>query len=88
MQRIYRFIEQDYEIPKKIMEVNRRHPLITSLAHLVSIEPENKLINLSIEQLYDSALVQEGLHPNPAGMLPRIQELMEMAVTKSAGKEE
>jgi molecular chaperone HtpG len=82
MQRIYRMVEQDYEIPKKIMEVNRRHPLIASLAHLVTEEPENKLINLAIKQLYDSALVQEGLHPDPAGMLPRIQELMEIAAEK------
>jgi molecular chaperone HtpG len=64
------------------MEVNRRHPLITELAHLVTEEPENALINLSIEQLYDSALVQEGLHPDPAGMLPRIQQIMEIAAKK------
>lgn len=82
MQRIYRLMEQEYEIPKKIMEVNRRHPLIASLAHLVSEQPENELINLAIEQLYDSALVQEGLHPDPAGMLPRIQQLMEIAAKK------
>jgi molecular chaperone HtpG len=82
MQRIYRMVEQDYEIPKKIMEINRRHPLIASLAHLVTEEPENVLIDLSIEQLYDSALVQEGLHPDPAGMLPRIQQLMELAAKK------
>jgi molecular chaperone HtpG len=82
MQRIFRMVEQDYEIPKKIMEVNRRHPLIASLAHLVTEQPENELINLAIEQLYDSALVQEGLHPDPAGMLPRIQQLMEIAAKK------
>jgi molecular chaperone HtpG len=75
-------VEQDYEIPKKIMEINRRHPLIASLARLVTEEPENVLIDLSIEQLYDSALVQEGLHPDPAGMLPRIQQLMELAAKK------
>jgi molecular chaperone HtpG len=73
---------QDYEIPKKIMEVNRRHPLIADLAQQVTENPDNELINLSIEQLYDSALVQEGLHPDPAGMLPRVQRLMELAAKK------
>ncbi|MFZ0544116.1 MAG: molecular chaperone HtpG [Candidatus Promineifilaceae bacterium] len=82
MQRVYRLVEQDYEVPKKIMEVNRRHPLIASLAHLITEQPDNELINLAIEQLYDSALVQEGLHPNPAEMLPRIQHLMEIAAEK------
>jgi molecular chaperone HtpG len=37
-----------------------------------------------VEQLYESALVQEGLHPNPAEMLPRIQQLMSLAAAKAA----
>lgn len=79
MQRIYRYLDQNYEVPKKILEVNRHHPLIASLAKLVSEQPDSKLVSMSIEQLYDSALVQEGLHPNPVQMLPRIQELMMLA---------
>ena len=82
MQRIARFLDQKYEIPKKILEVNRNHPLIGNLARLVSSRPELPLINLAIEQLYDNALVQEGLHPNPAEMLPRIQQLLELAAAK------
>lgn len=78
MERIYRLLDQEYEVPKRILEVNREHPLIGDLAHLVSDRPDDPFINMAIEQLYEGALVQEGLHPNPAGMLPRIQELLEM----------
>ncbi|MEM7117767.1 MAG: molecular chaperone HtpG [Chloroflexota bacterium] len=79
MERVQRFLDQNYEVPQRIMEVNRKHPLIADLSALVAAEPDNALINLSIEQLYASALVQEGLHPNPSEMLPRIQELMQIA---------
>jgi molecular chaperone HtpG len=79
MERIYRFMDQNYEVPKKILELNRRHPLIVNLARLVSEDPDSELVKLSIEQLYDSALVQEGLHPNPTAMLPRIEQLMLLA---------
>ena len=79
MERIYRFMDQNYEVPKKILELNRRHPLIVNLARLVSEQPDSELVKLSIEQLYDSALVQEGLHPNPPAMLPRIEQLMLLA---------
>lgn len=82
MQRIARLLDQKYEVPKKILEINRNHPLIGNLARLVSSRPELPLINLAIEQLYDNALVQEGLHPNPAEMLPRIQQLLELAAAK------
>lgn len=81
MQRLQRYLDQNYEVPKKILEVNRRHPLVMNLAHLLETQPDSELIDLSINQLYESALVQEGLHPNPLQMLPRIEELMLLAST-------
>jgi molecular chaperone HtpG len=84
MDRISRLLREDYEIPKRILEVNRKHPLISNLSHLVAEQPDSELVKLSIEQLYDSALVQEGLHPNPSEMLPRIQQLMSLAAASAA----
>jgi molecular chaperone HtpG len=82
MQRINRLIDKAYKVPKRILELNRQHPLIANLARMLKAKPDAELINLTIEQLYDSALVQEGLHPNPAEMLPRIQQLMTLAAAK------
>lgn len=80
MQRVRRLLDQSYEVPKKIVELNPHHPLVRDLARLVSERPDETLINLTIEQLYDSALLLEGLHANPAAMVPRLQTLMERAV--------
>ena len=79
MQRVQRMLNQEYEIPKRILELNRQHPLIVSLAHKLTEQPDSELVPVAIEQLYEGALVQEGLHPNPAEMLPRILKLMEIA---------
>jgi molecular chaperone HtpG len=84
MQRLYRMMEQDFEVPKLIFEVNRSHPLIVNLAKLVEEGESSELVALSVEQLYDSALVQEGLHPNPTAMLPRIEQLMLLAAQADA----
>ncbi len=81
-QRLSRLLDKDYQVPKKILELNRNHPLIANLARTLREHPDSRVVDLAIEQLYDSALVQEGLHPNPAEMLPRIQELMMAAVDK------
>lgn len=83
-QRLQRYLDQNYEVPKRIMEVNRNHPLISNLARLLEEHPDSELVDLSIEQLYESALVQEGLHPNPLQMLPRIEELMLLAAEAAA----
>ncbi|MCL4858343.1 MAG: molecular chaperone HtpG [Caldilineaceae bacterium] len=80
LQRIRRLTEQDYEIPKKLLEVNRAHPLVTNLAYMLANHTDETLIDAAIEQLFDNALLLEGIHPNPADMVERIQRLMEAAV--------
>jgi len=80
MQRVKRMLGQDYEIPKKIMEINRGHSLIADMAGLARNGSNDALLEACIQQLYESALLLEGLLPNPAAMVPRIQQLMEAAV--------
>jgi molecular chaperone HtpG len=80
MQRVYRMLNKEFEAPKKILEINPRHPILTQLNALV---PDSPLRGLVIEQVYEDALLIEGLHPDPSGMIERIQKIMEAAL-KSA----
>jgi molecular chaperone HtpG len=82
MQRVKRMLGQDYEIPKKIMEINRGHQLIADMAALAQSKQNDALLDASIQQLYESALLLEGLLPNPAEMVPRIQQLMAAALRR------
>jgi len=85
MARVRRLLDQTFEAPKKLLEINRGHPLIKNLARLVADRPGEATIDLSIEQLYENALLVEGIHPNPANMVGRIQALIEAAVGKAEG---
>jgi len=79
MQRVQRLLGKDYEIPKKIMEINQGNVLIQNLSARLAANSEDELINPLIEQLFENELVTEGIHPNPANMIPRIYQLMEAA---------
>jgi molecular chaperone HtpG len=81
MQRVRRLLEQDYEMPPMILEVNRNHDLIRDLADLAGQSSADALVDMSIEQLFENLLLLEGLHPNPAEMVPRIQSLLEKAAS-------
>ncbi len=83
VQRVYRLLEQDFEVPRKILEINRRHALIRNVAAWVQNEPDAPVIDQVIEQLYESALLMDGLHPNPASMVGRIEALMEHATHRT-----
>jgi molecular chaperone HtpG len=79
-QRVLRLLNQEYEAPVKVLELNPHHPI---LLRLNALPQENPLSALVIEQLYEDALLIEGLHPDPAGMIQRIQKLMEAALQQS-----
>lgn len=78
-QRVYKLLERDYEVPRKILELNPRHTLMHNLANLMRADAENPLVKVTVEQIYENALLLDGLHPNPAEMVSRIQALMEAA---------
>jgi len=80
MARIKRLIEKDYQIPKRVLEINKKHPIIHRLAELVKANQNDELVTTCIDQLFESSLLLEGLHANPAEMIPKIYKLMEKAV--------
>jgi molecular chaperone HtpG len=77
MQRVYRYLNKEYSVPKKILELNAKHAILLKLAAIDSNDPLNDVI---IDQIYEDALLIEGLHPDPASMISRIQKLMEVAL--------
>jgi molecular chaperone HtpG len=81
LQRVYRMLGKEYEIPKKILELNPSHII---LKNLLNQEVGSVLETVIIEQIYDSALLVEGLHPDPSSMVTRVQQLMEAALAKKS----
>ncbi|MGD0753070.1 MAG: molecular chaperone HtpG [Anaerolineales bacterium] len=77
LQRVYKYLGKEVEIPKKILELNPAHPI---LKNLLKDKTDSALQNLVIEQIFDSALLVEGLHPDPSSMAARIQQIMEAAL--------
>ncbi|MCB9157885.1 MAG: molecular chaperone HtpG [Caldilineaceae bacterium] len=85
LQRLLRLTQQDYEIPKKMLELNRKHPVIVHLTQILAKNAADPLLDTAIEQLFGNALLLEGAHPNPTEMVQHIQALMESALAARAG---
>lgn len=77
LQRVYKYLGKEYEVPKKILELNPSHSI---LKKLLALDSASELETLIIEQIYDSALLVEGLHPDPSSMAPRVQQIIEAAL--------
>ncbi len=79
MYRINRLLDKDYELPVKTLELNPRHPLMHNLSQMLATNPDNPLIKAVEEQVFETALLQDGIHPDPAAMAARLTLLMEAA---------
>ncbi len=79
MQRVQQLLGRETQMSPRILELNRAHPLVAQLARRAAANADDPVVTAVAEQLYDNALLLEGLHPNPAAMVPRIQELLNAA---------
>ena len=80
LQRVYKYLGKDYEVPKKVLELNPSHTILKGLLDLTA---GSELQTAIIEQIYDSVLLVEGLHPDPSSIAPRVQQIIEAALKKS-----
>ena len=81
VQRVYQMMDKKFELPKKVLELNPRHPIVLGLAAL----PEGDYrFGLVAEQVFENALLIEGLHPDPVSMVGRIQELITQTLEKGS----
>ncbi len=72
MQKMYHLMQQDFSAPKKVLEINPAHPLITRLAEVTDSDLASQIIN----QVYDGAKIMDGETPDQFAMLTRIQNLI------------
>jgi molecular chaperone HtpG len=77
LQRVYKYLGKEVELSKKVLELNPAHPI---LKDLLKENVDSALQNLVIEQIFDSALLVEGLHPDPSSMVVRVQQIIQAAL--------
>ena len=54
MQRMYRLLKEDFQAPKKVLELNPHHPIVVQLN---TLPPGDELAKLIIDQVYEDALL-------------------------------
>jgi molecular chaperone HtpG len=79
MFRINRLLDREFQLPVKSLELNPRHPLLHNVSNLLASNVDNPLIDVVIEQVFETALLQDGIHPDPAAMADRLTALMQAA---------
>jgi molecular chaperone HtpG len=79
MYRIDRLLNREVQLPVKTLELNPRHPLIYNLRGMIAADASAPLIDAVVAQVFETALLQDGIHPDPASMAERLYLLMQAA---------
>ena len=77
LQRVYKLLDKEFEVPQKVLEVNPKHEIIQKLKDM---DASNPLKSIITEQIYENALLSEGLHPDPVSMIEKIQKIIQAAL--------
>ena len=79
MYRINRLLDKEFQLPVKTLELNARHPLMHNLSGMIASGGDDALVEAVIEQVFETALLQDGIHPDPSSMAQRLTLLMQAA---------
>jgi molecular chaperone HtpG len=85
MDRILRSIHRESEAPRRILEVHPRHPLVLSLVNVLKSGEDVAFIDRTCEQLFDSALLLDGLLTDPHQFVARMHSLLAEAAKVRSG---
>lgn len=77
MERMMKMMDESFEGSKKVLEINAAHPVIKNLSRLAESGGQDELIERSVLQLFEGALLLEGALQNPADFVRRMTAFME-----------
>ncbi|MBM4065831.1 MAG: molecular chaperone HtpG [Planctomycetes bacterium] len=86
VQKLIQMVDSNYKISKKIMEINRKHRMIQNLARMNENPSHQPLIEKIANQLFENALMQDGVIYDPTAMAPRLNELLEELTNATLGE--
>lgn len=79
MEKIMKVITKDHTPPRLVLEVNPDHAITRNLLKVYAASPEDPFLALSIENLFDSALLLDGYLSDPHALTTRTTKLLEQA---------
>ncbi|MDR3667883.1 MAG: molecular chaperone HtpG [Ignavibacteriaceae bacterium] len=77
MLKMMKMTNKDVQMQKKIFEVNKDHKLVRNLLKVFKANANDEYITDVVEQLYDSALLQEGTLDDPHNLISRLNRMLE-----------
>ncbi|HEY1064704.1 MAG TPA: hypothetical protein VGE52_01280, partial [Pirellulales bacterium] len=77
---------KDASVPKRVLELNPRHPLVKNLTSLVAADRNDVFVTRAAEQLFEGALLLDGYLDDPHALVERMNEILADAAAAKTAK--
>ncbi len=81
-ERLMKMMDKNFTGTKRVLEINTSHPLIKNISTLLEDSSNDEFASKSIQHLYESCLLLEGMLNDPNEYFQRMSELLTKATTK------
>lgn len=76
MEKIMKMVNKDYQLSRRVLEINPNHPLINQMIALHKADPAAPLLKTLALQLLDNMKLREGILSDTEATIARIQQIM------------
>ncbi len=76
MEKMMQAVNKDFQLSKKNLEINMSHRIIRNMSNLLQENASNPFLEECVQQLFNSALLVEGLLDNPLELLTHMYDFM------------
>jgi len=76
MEKIMKMVNKDYQVSKRVFEINPGHPLIQKMIARHKADPAAPLLKILALQLLDNMKLREGILSDSEATIARIQQIM------------
>jgi molecular chaperone HtpG len=81
-ERLMKMMDKNFTGTKRVLEINTSHPLIKNISILLEDSSNEEFASKSIQHIYESCLLLEGMLNDPNEYFQRMSELLTKATTK------
>jgi molecular chaperone HtpG len=76
MEKMMKMMDKEFIASKRILELNTEHPILKNLSSKLSSEPDNEILKLTILQIFDIAMLNDGQSIDVSDFTKRANEMM------------
>ncbi len=87
MEKMMRMMNSTADVPKRVLEINANHPLMSHLSGLLADDASNPFVETACEHLFEGCLLMDGYLSDPHQLVERMNQVLTTAAEQQVASD-